>query len=387
MATLNGLTVTSATLTIPRWGIPTAHVRVDGAEELTGQVTLELAGLSFVGTVVPGRGGSFNDAGSYFIVGGFGGWSRVIPKGSYKGPLTRLQTVVTDAARACGETAVVDAAADRAVGPYVRFQGLASSVLEQFVPEGWWVDLDGTTRVGARPSAPAPIDPLDVAPARGVVHLAVEDVSELLPGATVTVVGKAREISTVVHLLEEGSLRTDLYLLAGGGDRMAAAIRGIIAAFTAPLRYHGVFEVRVVSQEGDTWNVEPVDTTLGLPQFPPVPARTSIPGLVLEVGAGAHLLVGFINGNPARPYVCGFPGTADPGALPALVKFDADAIEVGGAGGYVLRSGDLMSIFDVEGNDLPGPLAPLSSAALTLALHSTMTTAGDPGVGHSKAKA
>lgn len=209
----NGSTnrVTEAEIVLPRWGIWSATVELDrGDSTLAGAVVLTFGALTLKGTIR--RGGAYVGSGRYRIYGGADGWSLTIPETSYRPPLARLSTVIADAARLVGETVVLEANVERTLGSYARFKGPASRVLNGLMPERWWIETDGVTHVGDRKVAPAPkIRFLDYDPELDLLDVSEDDVA-LLPGQTVPVNGSARDVSSVVHRLTDGKLRSELWL-------------------------------------------------------------------------------------------------------------------------------------------------------------------------------
>lgn len=316
-AKINGSPITRAIVTIPRWGIGRADVATADGVAISGRVTIELGGLTIVGTVQPGRGGVFVDRGGFRVVFGAGGWSTTIPQTSYQGPLARLATIALDAARACGETVAVTSTVDRSIGPFMRRRGPASRVLNRLAPGSWYVDLDGTTRVGPRASASISATVLAFDPARAVADVALDDLTGLVPGGTITVGGESREVGTVVHVLTGRELRSELWLQEGV-DRLAASFAALVEDVDAAQGLFGVFEYRVVSQTGEVCELEPVEGSLGLAPVK-ASAKPGVPGARATLPAGALVGVMFMNGDPARGFIAFFPpdtddesGVADP---------------------------------------------------------------------------
>jgi hypothetical protein len=209
-ATLSGVRVTKACVVLPCWGIWTADVAVDDPSAITGQVDLVLGGLTLTGTVY--RGGAYQGAGAYRMVGGADGWRIEVPTRAYQNG-ARLSSVLGDAARACGETVEVDT--DRTVGPfYVRPLGPASRALQTFAPRGWYVDVDGVTRLAARDGSAvgSTYDVTGWAPDKGRATLATETPADMMPGRVVTVApGVLLTVGSAVLQLAETGLRVELW--------------------------------------------------------------------------------------------------------------------------------------------------------------------------------
>src|SRR5687767_905239 len=111
-ATISGHRVTAAHIHIPAHGVWSGTFDVDDEAELSGKHTLAIGDLSLVGTVR--RGGKHAGAAHYWIDGGAAGWEKTLPARSYANGV-RLQLVVEDLARECGET-LAPGYADRELG-------------------------------------------------------------------------------------------------------------------------------------------------------------------------------------------------------------------------------------------------------------------------------
>jgi len=119
-----------------------------------------------------------------------------------------------DAASAVGEKVAIDS--DGAVGTaFVRQGAIAARVLEQ-VGDFWWMQPDGTTRVGAR-SNDVIVSAFDVVSAQlaiGQLFVATDIVEDWTPGrrfSTPTI--SQRTISTVMHHIDKGAVRTEAWIL------------------------------------------------------------------------------------------------------------------------------------------------------------------------------
>lgn len=113
-------------------------------------------------------------------------------------------------------------------------------------------------------------------------------------------------------------------------DRLKAAILAIIRESLPQLPFLGVYEYRVFRANSGTFDGSPVTDAYGLPDVTSVPMRPSITGGTSKMLLGSSVLIGFINGDPGRPYVMG----GDPDTPPteadftASVKIKADAPQI-----------------------------------------------------------
>lgn len=120
----------------------------------------------------------------------------------------------------------------------------------------------------------------------------------------------------------------------------------------------------------------------------------SSPGVRAVVTPGSRVLVVDLGDDPRGPFAMSGPWDAGAEELTltasAVIAVDAPQVKLSGAFSYVLRSGDIMRVVNLDGSPLPGPLAPLSSLPLRIELHSSQDDpipSGPPGAGHSAVKA
>ena len=100
--TLNGHKVTDARVTIPAWGVWYADVAIDGEVALSGAATLVVADLTLSGTVL--SGGPSTGRSHFRVVGGEGGWGKLLKKRSYANDAgVKLAKILGDAAFEVGE--------------------------------------------------------------------------------------------------------------------------------------------------------------------------------------------------------------------------------------------------------------------------------------------
>lgn len=328
-ATLEGNRVSSARVWLPAWGIPTGEVTLVEPVELAigSRVTLQLADLTFRCTIA--SGGPSKSVATYRLVGGAGGWGRTIPaKGYANDGGVKLSTVVIDAALTAGEELAGDVPPTRLGPAWARAEDPAGRVLELVAPRGWYVDEAGATRFGRRPAVPLAIEARIGAPdrARGRVTFAAEAIATLLPGVIV----EGIEAVDVVHSLEAGQgISTTVF---GQGmsptDRVLTALAALLDQLRPYDRYRGVFEYRVISQDGERLTVQAVLASEGLPDVRRLRVRPGVPGVKAELPGGSKVLVAFINADPGRPVVVGFEDAEGGGFSPSAWKLDASEVHV-----------------------------------------------------------
>lgn len=371
--TLDDAPVTRATVTAPSVGAWTADVWLADAVALTGSVTLAIGALLLSGTIV--RGGVYAGGAAYRLVGGAGGWRRAIGAKIYRdlGTGVRLSTIIKDAASDVGETVVLTAAADRVVGPsYVRRAGEASRALRELAASVWYVDWAGVTQLGARPAS-APDEQaytvVSYRPEAGIVVLATERPEAFAPGCTLPLIG-------LVSLLRIQADGTSIKVEGWALDDVGGGLGPLLRSQSPLLDWHGLYEYTVVGQDGEAFDLTPTSTALGLPDLPGFRPRPGAPGSGGDLEPGSTVLVGFVNGDPARPFIAFYDG----GVLPLVARLDAqDDVELANAQGRVLRDGELVTIAGVQ--------AGVGVAAVLISLAPANVAPGAPGTGYSKVKA
>jgi len=327
-ATLNGVTITRLAVQLPAWGLWFADVELDQPTELDGSVTLVVADATYVGTIV--SGGIVTGRARYRVVGGAGGWGQEIPSKHWANDAgVKYSTILQDAATAVGET-IEGIPTGTAGSQWTREAGPASWQLEVLFPSGWYVGVDGVTRIGSWPSGTytggaAQVEPLDASIRR--VTLAADSIVELVPGVDVAGV----QAVDVHHSLEDGKLRTVVWG-AGASEtsRAVSAWRAIQEALGASDRFRGTFEYRIVSQSGERLNLQVTRRSTGMPDLRRVRVRPGVPGASADHKLGSTVLVTFVNHEPNRPAVVQFDDPESPGFLPQTLVLDASlAVEVG----------------------------------------------------------
>lgn len=215
LAKLDGARVIEGRLVIPMTGAPHADVTIDKADAIAAS-GLVLTIADIVMSCSPWRTPiAFQSRTQARLVGGKNGWRNTVAARAYKSAIgVKLSTVLGDAAKECGET--ISIGTDRALGThYIRERSPASRHLNSLTGGAWWMALDGTTTLGARPSGTitSPFSLLSYDGARGVAIVATERPGDFVPArtfkpstldATLTVLG-------VVHTLSKGKLRTEVH--------------------------------------------------------------------------------------------------------------------------------------------------------------------------------
>lgn len=319
LATLAGHRITDARAQIPAWGAWYVDATLDGEHTLAGSVEVVLADLRLRGTVIaggPAKGRSF-----YRVVAGGGGWGKTLAAKSYATDLgVKVSTIIGDAAREAGETFDTPATVET-VGPaFARKRGPAGRVLEQLAPGAWYIDEAGVTRLGARASSTldARVPRVSqVDKARGKVVLAPTSLATLLPGI---VVDGLAAVDVCHEVSAKKGIRTTIYgSIQGSRSRRLAAFRALLEQLDPSRAFRGVTEYRVVLKRGKRWDLQPVRVSTGMPTLQRVKVWPGVAGAEADLQLGSRVLVGFIEGEPARPVVLAFEDAEGEGFVPTTL--------------------------------------------------------------------
>ena len=315
-ADLGGERVISGSITIPYYGALAADIVLASSATVSAQTVLTIGDLSLVVHVV--RQASFAGSRSYRLVGGYGAWRDAIgPRYYSSAAALPLSMVLGDAAREIGEQ--VSVAASRTIGTqYVRSAGPASRVLEQLAPD-WWIAPDGTTTIGSRDGSPitTPATVAGYSGGKGRFDVATENMSDWLPGRTFTsqTITDPQTIgSTSITLENSGKVRLEVLNTAGAfADRLSSGFDQIVASILPNLAYLAQWEfvIRAVHGSGPwTLDLEPTSTGCPLPGMTGLVCYQGAAGVRGKPKTGATCLVGHRDGDPQRPYVSQYDGTA-----------------------------------------------------------------------------
>lgn len=342
-ATVAGKRAVAVRLVVGNIGPWFAECELEADAEVSGQVTLQINGASFVGTVDDTNNGVFEGSRKLRILAGGNGWWRSVDAKHYHNDAqVKARTVAEDAARAVGETlGDFVPAAERIGADYVRERGPASRVLEDVIGDvPWWVGYDGVTRVGTRSSSAAATDAYEVLaydPADRRATLGVSDVLAVQIGSTIS---KSLEGPQTVRELEIVVDAEDLRVTAWCGGSAASAghladlMRSIVER-TTDAKLWGKYRYRVVRMSTDRVECQAVRKGAGLPDVLPVSMWPGIAGAHAELTPGAEVLLEFIEGDRTMPIITHFAGKDGTGHVPV-------SLVLCGSAQAVARQGDLV---------------------------------------------
>lgn len=348
-ASVSGERAIRVRLHVPPIGPWWADVDLDAtAPTLSGRVTLALGALELVGTIDASHDGTHGLQRRSRVVAGAGGWARLLPAKAYHNDARiRALTIAQDAAREAGETlsASFAPAFERIGIDYVRQAGPAARVLEDVIGgAAWWVDYDGVTQVGERPTSDASPDDYEVLehePAEHVITLAVDDLTTVGIGS---VLSERLDAPQTVRELEieysAESFRVKAWTGGedGGHGRIDRALRSIVARYTDS-RLFGSWRYRVIRMASDRVELQAVRRGAGLPDVLPVSMWPGVAGAHAELTPGAEVLVEFIEGDRTMPIITHFAGKDGAGFVPVRLTLGAT-----GSAPNAAREGDTVRV-------------------------------------------
>lgn len=220
-ADLSGVPVVRARVTVPWSGNWHADVTLDRVlpAPLVGPQVLTLAGSTWVCAVV--RTGDYAGTRMARLVGGAAGWRRPVPSAALPPPLISpigvpLAVVLGLAAGLALEPppSLVGYIGSPLLGPSYVFQaGPMALVLQDVLGDSWYMD-PASGVVQTAPRLPTPIVSTWAATAAddaaGRIVVATDSPGDWTPGATFLGPVVSGTISRVTHLLESGSLRSEV---------------------------------------------------------------------------------------------------------------------------------------------------------------------------------
>jgi len=404
-ATLNDRLCTEVGLAMPRYGNWRARVQLQDEDALPttpGGVTLVVAGLTLTGTVLE-QGERSGQRGAE-VVGGMGGWSRPVP------PLphgltangVKLSTYVQALALAAGERmAFGSGVVDRPLGVVVARlgqQGAAELLTEVCAsPSGavvipWWVDIDGTTRLGARTGAATDGEFTDAEDLDRWRIYTVDDASDLLPGGTIA--GRTIEEIRIDASGDNVSVLATLATTGVAPQTFAAKLRRYALGLLGPRVAARTIYRYKVREVFDATRVRAVPVrALLAPDLPSLRIWPGIPGGRGRVQVGSEVLIQFADGDTGFPVLVGFaPSIAGTKGYPDTSEIDAAQVLLGDATEYVARLTDETAngavTFGLDSLSTPGvvvvafwpfgAIAPTSAVKLAVVAGNLTVTAATP---------
>lgn len=207
---LNGEPVSQARIDFPAFGVGRFRVTLPTARGISAQpgaLSLKYSGLTITGSLLATYElGAGVEAECVF---GFRGWAQhMLPKSYQSESGVRLSTILTDLERETGER--FDSKPDTILGVHWNRPGaVASRVLTQ-AAVGWRTKPDGITTIAPLPATTAKGEfaILSMDESRGVYHIAADDISQFVPGASFSnsVSVAPQRCGAVTHVLGDSAL-------------------------------------------------------------------------------------------------------------------------------------------------------------------------------------
>lgn len=350
----------TAQIRMPRMGAWHADISTSDEETLSGLTTFTVDGVTYVGTVKPSNSGLDGTRARCRVVGGRGGLSTKVQAKSYSGGAgTRVGTIVADILKDCGESLsdLSDAELlERRVPRWHITEGLASHALVKLadaVGGAWRVLRDGTLWFGVETWPEVSPEGLIVDEdwSEGAITFAAE-APNMIPGT----VFQGQRIELVVHELGE-TLRTTARI-----SSPSSAMNRFLAPLRQEIDYSRLWPSRVVAQNDDgTVSILPDDEKIKAKGLDKVRVRHGVPGLRVRFKQGARLALGFLGGDPSRPYAA-LP--EDETAEQANSHIDSIEFQAGGRSAPLARVGDPVQVFVTTGVPIPvsGTITPPGAA-------------------------
>ena len=311
MPTCNGKDLLSAVIQEPRIGVWTAVIDVDSDEAISGKVTIEIDGVTWIGTVQ--RGDLYAGRVHAQIVGGAGKLGVDLGAKYYLG--IPLAIALGDLMIGTGETLSTTTAADvrnHSVARWTRPQGRAGLALRQISDEilgtSWRVLRDGTVWLGPESwsEVKPTYDETDQAPGRDSMTIAPES-PIVAPGTTFL----GKRVSRVTTTLAPGGLRQELLFESADapGNRVMSDISAVVESLVGNrIDYSRLYPAKVVKQASDgSLELLADDARMRGNGITRVPIRHGIPGCVVTVPPGGKVQLFFEGGDPKRPAAALWP--------------------------------------------------------------------------------
>jgi hypothetical protein len=329
--------IETLSLTVPNIGPWTAEVDFVEAPALSGQVTVQVGPTQWVGTIIPTEDGTFGLRRRCMIVGGAGAWGKILPPKHYHNDAqVRALLLAQDAARETGETLGDFLPAQERLGiDYVRAQNTAAqTLLDAAGGNPWWVDPQGLTQVGLRPTRDLDSSQYEVLAfnphtRRGTLSLSgdPEDVSVLGIGTILTErLDTPQTIREYTTKVDGEGLRIHWWSGAEfdtGMSDLAQQLRAFVDARVQRLLL-GKYQYRCIRMVAGRVDVQIVRKQQGLPDQQTISMWPGVAGAVAKLQPGTLCYVEFEAGDRTRPIITGF----DPAAPVELAFSSAIANKV-----------------------------------------------------------
>lgn len=329
---LGVFTVIAARLFIPWQGAWIADCEVDlGADQPlpTGRQLLTIGATTLSGTVDPRGTGRSGENASVRLVAGAGAWDTVVSK----------QDFANDASAGVKSTQVLDATAAQigevvldptpvSYGPqFTRREDRAVKVLDG---RQWYVDAQGVTNVAAWPPSTLAdtSDVLEYAPTSRSAVISTDEI--VWPGTVITDsrFGKLT-VRDIEHVFDKTGSRHVAWCDDAPISRIGKLLEAIGQEFDGD-QWLKLYRYRVVIVGTDLrLQLQGSSPTVSVPDMLPLVVWPGLPGMHSKPTPGTMVLVAFLEGDPSKPAIVGFDGSAGTEVeldATVLVKLGANAV-------------------------------------------------------------
>jgi hypothetical protein len=319
-ATVNGLPLLTATITETRIGAWTAEIDVDSDVALPSQITIDVDGVQWLGTVL--RGDVTSGHAHASVIAGAGTLGTMLDARYYLG--ASMGTVLADIMRGTGEHLSDDtsSAVRGATRPrWTRSRAMAGQALRQIAAEcnvNWRVLRDGTVWLGSEawPASPVAYTEIDRAPGHGSITIAPDGPPSLAP-ATMLV---GRRVSTVMTRVSAAGVRQTALFDDSQDDSGAARVMRDFEALVEScvgnrIDYSRMYAAKVVSGGAGMVDILADDPSVRGNGITRVPIRHGVPGVTVTVPSGGRVMLFFEDGDPKKPAAALWPDGSSVTAL------------------------------------------------------------------------
>jgi hypothetical protein len=307
-----GVQLLSADVTMKTKGPWTAWVEIDEPpmdeveqkefEPPTGPFVFEIDGVEYRGTVEPDATGNYKGTVRLKVIGGAGGFNKLIPTRNYAGGLTKVKTILDDILRDCGESIsneIDNNLLNRRLPAWHRYEDTGTSCMDILCSKlkcEWRVLRDGTVWIGTDeyPEVEPAGTLLNTSHSEGYSKYSME-YATLVPGIIVS----EKKVEQVSYKLTKSGLHAELF--ASSTQSLLSSISERVDKKNA---YTKKYRCKVVRQNGDgTVDVEIDDEHMKGRGVAKCAVRTGFPGSFIKVAAGARCQISWDDGDPSLPYV------------------------------------------------------------------------------------
>lgn len=309
--TINGVGVLSQRIVEERVGAWHATVEADSDKTITGAVTIDVEGETFVGTVEQGDVEADSRWKGY-VVGGKGGLQKVVDGRYYFAPSVR--TVLADLARDSGETLspeIDPTLLAQQFERYSRLEGPAHTQFRQLADElgvDWRITRAGELWFGAETWLPVTAKTIEAEydPQHRMIEVAYNDDDNDRPVLRPGVTFEGKKIQRVITQADSHGLRQALFFDAETGDSgLWAQIRRVIRETVWPkLQLARVHGARVCTQASDgSVDLALDDPSIGgkFKSVQKVPLAFGLPGTTIKTTTATRLRLFWDAGRPTKP--------------------------------------------------------------------------------------